>query len=302
MDAVLQAVGRWRELGAEARLESRRLFHGRGQCYAGLGHVLVDWFEPVLLVTLYDDWDDLEAFLRAVESDFPNVVVQRRHLAGAPVEILRGEIPRDHRAREGELEFRLNLHANQNHGFFLDMRPGRDWLRDKADGMRVLNLFSYTCALSVVALAAGARSVANLDMAKGALTVGRENHRLNFDDAVVRRASFLPHDLFRTWGRLRRLGPFDLIVVDPPSRQPGSFVAEKDYPRVLRRLPELLADHSDARILACLNAPEIGVNFLPDTVREHATELTLEERLPADESFPESDQERSLKAMVFRRA
>ncbi len=38
------------------------------------------------------------------------------------------------------------------------------------------------------------------------------------------------------------------------------FVAEKDYARVIRRLPALMPAGGD--ILACLNAPHLGEEFL----------------------------------------
>ena len=54
------------------------------------------------------------------------------------------------------------------------------------------------------------------------------------------RASFLTHDIFSTWGKITRSGPYGLVIVDPPSYQKGSFVATKDYARLMRRLPDLL--------------------------------------------------------------
>ena len=47
------------------------------------------------------------------------------------------------------------------------MAEGRRWVRQYVSahpGVRVLNLFAYTCAFSVVALQAGAREVINVDM------------------------------------------------------------------------------------------------------------------------------------------
>ena len=35
--------------------ESQRLFHGRGHAYPNLSHVNVDWLEPVILITLYQE-------------------------------------------------------------------------------------------------------------------------------------------------------------------------------------------------------------------------------------------------------
>nr|WP_315980158.1 class I SAM-dependent methyltransferase [Aliamphritea spongicola] len=158
---------------------------------------------------------------------------------------------------EGELKFWMQPLKNQNSGLFLDMREGRRWVQQHAEGARVLNLFAYTCGFSVAALAGGAEKVVNLDMSSPALNTGRENHRLNDHD--LSRVKFFAHDLFRSWGKLKREGPYDLVVIDPPSFQKGSFVATKDYLKVLRRLPELTGEN--AKVLSCLNSPELDSQF-----------------------------------------
>ena len=91
----------------------------------------------------------------------------------------------------------------------------------------MLNLFAYTCAFSIAALAGGARQVVNNDMSRPSLDWGRENHQRNGQD--LRSVSMLPHNLFKSWWKIRSLGPYGLIIIDPPTYQRGSFDAEKDY-------------------------------------------------------------------------
>jgi len=134
-------------------------------------------------------------------------------------------------------------------------------------------------------------------MASGALAIGRNNHELN---GVKAGARFLAHDIFNSWGKLTRGGPYDLVVCDPPSFQKGSFVATKDYARLARRLPALLAPGGLA--LLCLNAPELGVAFLRGAVEAEAPGLQFLERLENPESFTDAAPERSLKALVYRAA
>lgn len=284
-----------RDLGGDAR----RLLHGRGGRHPGWEHVAIDWFPPTVLVTFYDGRESnawlLAELTRAMPS-FPAisaVVVQDRHLPGAPKRTLYGELPDHPTARESGLRYHLEFDRNQNHGFFLDMKPGRDWIRANASGQRVLNLFAYTCSLSVAAIAGGADAVINLDMASGALATGRRNHRLNFDPDSCRRAEYLAHDLFKSWGKLARGGPYDLIIIDPPSNQPGSFVAEKDYQKIVRRLPELTVP--ETRILACLNSPHLDAGFLTDLFGDRERV----ERLPAAPGFEDTEAERGLKAIVL---
>ena len=208
-----------------------------------------------------------------------------------------GAVPEPHVVEEDGLKFLVHVLRGQNHGLFLDMAEGRRWVREQArrqPGLKVLNLFAYTCGFSVAALAGGAGRVVNLDMSRGAISIGQQNHRLNALDAG---ATFLPHDLFTTWGKIGRGGPYDLIVVDPPSYQKGSFVATKDYARLLRRLPDLLMP--GGQVLLCLNAPELGSAFLHDAMREHAPELSFVRRLDNPPVFADVDPERALKVLVY---
>ena len=86
--------------------------------------------------------------------------------------------------------------------------------------------------------------------------------------------------------------------MDPPSYQKGSFVATKDYARLMRRLPDLLAP--DAHALLCLNAPELDTAFLQDQMQTLAPELTFVERLPNPPVFADVSPERALKVLVYR--
>ncbi len=298
LSPLLDEVRRRHDPTSEA---ARRLFHGRGGCYPGLEAVTVDWFPPVAVVTLHAPapapWlGALEEGLGAILGErLECLMVQLRHLPEAPWHVLRGTVPEPTYAVEAGLRYRLRLGQGQNLGYFPDMIDGRALVRRLATGRRVLNLFAYTCSFSVAALAGGAEQVTNLDMNRGALELGRQNHRDN--SLELRRASFLVHDLFKSFGKLRRLGPFDLAVVDPPSHQGASFSAGRDWPRLLRHLPSLLAP--GAEVVACLNSPHLGPEFLEDGFAEHAPGFSLQEILPPARDFPDRSPERGLKVMKF---
>lgn len=244
--------------------EVRRLFHGRGCCFAGYEDLVLDAFGPVVMVTLYRErpqgWLEqlTQLLLRALPETPRAVLLQERFLPRAPSRLLHGGLPEVCEAREAGLVFRLRLGETQNVGFFPDMAVGRQLVRQRAEGRRVLNLFAYTCSFSVAALAGGAAQVVNLDMNRGALELGRLNHRLNGLD--LRRASFLPLELFRSLGKLRRLGPFDLVICDPPASQGKSFTAERHWPKLVRSLAGLV--RAGGEVLACNNAPTLGPNYL----------------------------------------
>lgn len=293
---------------AAAPDETRRLFHGRGRCWPGLEQLTVDWLQGVVLVSLFKEpepqqLEDLKQLLMGVtqspewrQSGAHTLLLQHRYLLQSTTEWLLGDALDEMTITEGGLKYRVDLGRKQNAGLFLDMRYGRDWVRANADGKRVLNLFAYTCGFSVTAIEGGAAHVVNLDMSSSALSRGRDNHRLNGHD--LSKVTFLGHDLFKSWGKVIGKGPYDLVIIDPPSFQKGSFLLTKDYQRVLRRLPELLTEHGT--VLACMNDPAFGSDFLIDGVTREAPSLRFVERLENPPEFPDADMECGLKALVFR--
>lgn len=293
---------------ATAPAETRRLFHGRGRCWPGLEQLTVDWLQGVVLVSLFKEpepqqLEDLKQLLMGLtgsvewqQSGAHTLLLQHRYLLQSTTEWLLGDALEEMTITEGGLKYRVDLGRKQNAGLFLDMRYGRDWVRANADGKRVLNLFAYTCGFSVAAIEGGAAHVVNLDMSSSALSRGRDNHRLNGHD--VSQVTFLGHDLFKSWGKVIGKGPYDLVIIDPPSFQKGSFLLTKDYQRVLRRLPELLTEQGT--VLACMNDPAFGSDFLIDGVTREAPSLSFVERLENPPEFPDADIECGLKALVFR--
>ncbi|MDC7218918.1 MAG: class I SAM-dependent methyltransferase [Spirochaetales bacterium] len=240
-------------------LEPARLLHLPGE-------MNIDIYPPLIFVTLYREMlaEEVSSLSEVLEKRFPAcpLYVQDRSVRPFTVVLERGEIPEEMTVKEGELEFFLHPKRGQNAGFFIDMRDGRRVIGEivveqKAKGNgKVLNLFSYTCSLSVAALAAGAERVVNIDMNRKSLDVGKRNHRLNHGNipgGYGTQALFLPHDIFKSLGKLRREGPYGLIIADPPPSQKGSFDLRKDYPRLLKRLPEMLAPGGE--MLLSLNSP-----------------------------------------------
>jgi len=290
------------KLQVNAVLDSYRLLHGRGRSFQGLEFVNVDFYQPVLLLVLYQEppehWlDQIVVFLRdKLSPQLSCVLVQRRYLQNAPSEVLLGVLPEKSAARRGNLLFNLHLNSQQNAGFFLDMEAGRQWLGRQAIGKRILNLFAYTCAFSVVAVAEGAEKVVNVDMSSPALNVGRSNHQLN--GLAKEKSEFVAENILKSWSRIKKRGPYDVVIIDPPTYQKGSFIAEKDYGKVIRRLPELMPE--GGLVLACLNAPELGDDFLKGQFSLHLPHAEFVERIQPHPDFPDVSSQRQLKLLVYK--
>ncbi len=280
--------------------QCRRLFHGRGHAWPGYEHINIDWLPPVALITLYQEEGDerLQPLAAALYQQLPDcrsVQVQYRCRRMAPFDLLCGEAIDELVVEESGLKYSLRLGSTQNTGLFLDMRNGRDWVRQHATGRRVLNLFSYTCAFSVAALAGGALRVVNIDVSKAALNRGRENHRLNHQelDKVV----FQGIDIFKSFSRIRRHSPYELLICDPPSLQKGRVDIQCDYKKIIRRIPEIMSP--GGQVMLCLNSPLLDENFLLETVAEECPDCRFVEHLANPEVFREAMAGRGLKVMVF---
>lgn len=297
--------------------DAQRLFHGRGGLHPGCEQWALDAYPPVFLLTSFAPASDeqlatvgdaLQARWRQIApgSEPLNWVFQHRggtlgSDGRSDTRLMSGSVPEPHGVAEQSARYRVHVLRGQNHGLFLDMAEGRRWVRnhvaahrDDRYSFKVLNLFAYTCAFSVVALQAGAKSVVNMDMSHGAIAIGQHNHQLN---GITTGASFLAHDIFSSWGKLNRSGPYSLVIVDPPSYQKGSFVAIKDYARLMRRLPYLLAP--GGHVLLCLNAPELGMGFLQEQMQASAPELRFVERVANPAAFADVDDQRALKVLVY---
>ncbi|MFA5233758.1 MAG: class I SAM-dependent methyltransferase [Sulfurimonas sp.] len=293
-----------RENSADLTNEFKRLFHGRGGLYEGWRHLTIDSIDDILSVALYFESEGtLEAELIEMLKNFittsghKTIVVQRRYIKGSPSEVVAGELKENLFAVENGMKFKLNLLCNQNSLYFPDMKNGRTFVRENARDKRVLNLFSYTCAFSVAAKLGGALSVLNMDMSKGALSVGRANHHLNGID--TKGVSFMPHNILKSFSRIRKDAPYDLIIIDPPTLQKGSFEATKDYEKIIKRLREMSIEGS--MVLACLNAPELDSEFVTKLFGELAPEFTFVKRLENLKEFASQEEERSLKNLLFMR-
>jgi 23S rRNA (cytosine1962-C5)-methyltransferase len=286
---------------------AKRLFHGRGRRFPDLEQITVDWLEGQILISLFKEpsSDELDKLnnkiinwtIQTKWGDFnvQSILLQHRSRERSPTECLWGHYQEQQVVNEDGLLFQLDLGKNQNSGLFLDMRYGRRWVKENSQDKRVLNLFAYTCGFSVAALTGGADFVVNLDMAKAVLSRGRENHRLNQHD--LNSVKFFAHDIFKSWGKIKKYGEYDLIIIDPPTFQRGSFALTKDYQKILRRLPELLTENG--QVLACVNDPSIPAQFLIDGMREEAPTLEFQYRLDNPPEFMDINIESGLKALIF---
>lgn len=283
--------------------DAQRLFHGRGHAYPNLSHVNVDWLAPVVLITLYQavdqEWLMTQASaLKSLIKPCRSVQVQHRYKKFSPTVTVLGEQVNHTIVSEQGLNYHIEFGKAQNSGLFLDMRNGRQWLRDNSAGKNVLNLFAYTCAFSLNAIAGGASKAVNIDLSKASLSKGRENHQLNeLAKKQGKQVIFEGVDIFKSNSRIKKYGPYDILVCDPPSFQKGSVNIERDYAKIIRRIPQWLKP--GASLMLCLNSPDLDENFLKAEVLRECPACHFEQRIDNPEVFKEAHQGKGLKVLIF---
>jgi 23S rRNA (cytosine1962-C5)-methyltransferase len=256
----------------------------------GLPGLAVDVYGAYLVAQIYvsDEWpperrervlDALDALgfdgvylkLRPKQA---NLLVDTRRDDLAPREPVRGVVaPEPLMIHEEGVPFDVRLGDGLSTGIFLDQRANRKAVRAMADGLRVANLFAYTCGFSIVAALGGAARTVSVDASAAALERGRAGYGLA-GVVIDAHHTFAAEDAFAWLSRTARKGErFDLLILDPPSyssTKKRRFVAESDYHELVAAGCAVLAP--GGRILASCNHRGLTRTKLRRMVQRGATE------------------------------
>ncbi|HET7505801.1 MAG TPA: class I SAM-dependent rRNA methyltransferase [Kofleriaceae bacterium] len=254
-DRVRAAVGLRRRLIDLDRLGAARMVNAESD---GLPGIVVERYADYLVVQLFtasvlglrdDLYDALETQLG------PRAIYEQRRfksLGGdAPrqvaAELVRGQpAPVELEVKEDDLAFVVDVTAPLSTGLFADLREGRRCVRQWAAGRRVLNLFSYTGAISVYAQAGGAAEVCAVDVAAKAHARARRNFAASGFDPE--KPEHIVGDAFKVLARFVERGrTFDMVVLDPPAfasaaaRGGKTWSAVRDFAELVTASLEVLA-------------------------------------------------------------
>ncbi len=160
----------------------------------------------------------------------------------------------DQQIEEHGVRYALDLCLNQDASFYLETRSLRLWLKEHANGWRVLNLFAYTGSLGIAALAGGAEHVLQVDRSRKFLALARQSAILNRLD--LGRMKLRSIDFFQAAAELKsRSELFDCIVLDPPYFSNTDFGRVNligDFSKLINKVRPLIKDNG--RLVAINNA------------------------------------------------
>ncbi len=148
--------------------------------------------------------------------------------------------------QEHGLNFEINLSDYLDTGLFLDHRPTRQMVRERAKGKRFLNLFAYTASFTLYALAGGARQTTTVDLSQTYCQWAERNLQHNgFAASAIHQV--LAQDCLKYLKEAQKRGEqFDLIVCDPPTfsnskkMAQSSFSVDRDYAQLINSCGRLL--------------------------------------------------------------
>ena len=199
---------------------------GHGQKLERYGPFRVVRPEPqAMWAPARDDWDSDASFIPGSDEEGGGRWVQHR------------PVPRQWELSRDGVKFSASLTPFRHLGFFPDMAPQWDWMRERARDADVLNLFGYTGVGSLLLSEVGGRLV-HVDASKKSVEQGKENaHLSGFDERPIR---WIVDDASKFTAREgRRSRRYDGILLDPPKFGRGPT---GEIWRLEENLAPLLAD------------------------------------------------------------
>ncbi len=239
-----------------------------GEKLESWGNIILQRPDPQIIwptKTYPNLWKDVDAIYR------------RSNTGGGSWHIIKN-VPPVFEVKYHDLTFCLKLMGFKHTGLFPEQAVNWNLLektiKESNRPLKVLNLFAYTGAASIVALSAGA-SVTHVDSSKGMVDWAKENVNINhLQDKPIR---FLVDDCLKFVKReIRRGNKYDIILMDPPSFGRGSknevWTIEKNLYELVDACTELM--NNDFKLFL-INSYSTG---LSKTVLENLLQMTVNKR------------------------
>ncbi len=259
---VERALALRTQLGLPGPEHAYRIIHGAGD---GLPGFACDVLGRTAVVYAYAEGlrnlgkQVAEAIVGFARLDGAVIKLRARGGASEVVQDIVGTVPEKVVVTEAGAPYEVHPLGGLNVGLFTDMREHRLGLRRFAAGKRVLNLFSYTGALSVVCARAGAPAVTSVDTSAGVNAWAVANFgRSGFTNDP--RFRFETGDASRYLVRAARdKEHYDLVLIDPPGSSSAggvSWALGRDYPELIAKAAAVIT--TDGLLWLASNAADVG--------------------------------------------
>ena len=220
-------------------------------------------------------WDSYDAFYH-------------RSKSGGGSWEFKNKVPEAWNVNYNDLIFKVSPTNFKHTGLFPEQCANWDFIYSRIkgkDNLKILNLFAYTGAATMVAASAGAEEVVHLDAAKGINEWAKENMKLSkLENSTIR---FIVDDALKFTSReIRRGRKYDGIIMDPPSygRGPDNelFRFEDKINPLINNCLELLSDDA---LFFIINTYTTGYSpvVMHNVLKKHIEDRKLDGNVISDE-------------------
>ncbi len=225
--------------------KSGRFFFGESD---GIGGLIIDLYDgEVVVMEILSAGVELysQKIIEAINNIFDPkaIVILRDHpyrlLEGLKIEKTQtiGKLPSKIIIEENGAKFEIDLNSSQKTGWYFDQRDNRKLLIPYFKGKKVLDLYCYTGAFSIIAAKNGAEIVWGIDSSQKAIELAEKNAKLNriSQKVIFKKESALNMLDALVKGELPQTP--DFILLDPPNlvrNKKHIHQAERHYTRILK--------------------------------------------------------------------
>jgi 23S rRNA (cytosine1962-C5)-methyltransferase len=236
---------------------------GGGAKLERYGHIQVVRPEPqAMWDRASDEWNPHATFMPGSDEEGGGRWVQHR------------QVPQSWPLARGGVRFEASLTPFRHLAFFPDMAPQWDWMRDRADGAEIMNLFGYTGVGTLLLSEAGAR-LTHVDASKKSVEQGKRNAALS--GLTERPIRWMIDDAAKFTAReVRRERRYDGILLDPPKFGRGptgeTWRLEEHLPGLIQDCAKLLDEDSRFLVLT-VYAVRMSAISLGEVLRQKLASL-----------------------------
>ncbi len=229
----------------ELEIEDGRMFFGESD---GIGGLVIDKYGDVITMEILSAGVERlkEDIIKAVKKIFlPKAIVAikdhpYRILEGLKIEQpeIIGKMPKSIIIKENGAKFQIDILNSQKTGWYYDQRDNREFLKPYFKGRKVLDLYCYAGAFSIIAAKNKAKMVWGVDSSEKAIEMAEKNKKLNKipDSKLIFKKESAQKILDALLNKELPETP-DFILLDPPNfvrNKKHLFEAKRLYIRLLK--------------------------------------------------------------------
>jgi 23S rRNA (cytosine1962-C5)-methyltransferase len=180
--------------------------------------------------------------------------------------------------KENDLTFYADPINGQKTGWFYDQRANRFWIRGRAKGKTVLDLYTYSGGFGVSTAKGQAKHVTFVDSSEQALTHAKNAMTIN---ELHTPCEFIQDDVFALLPKMiEKQQTFDIVLADPPAFVKiahQKMVGLKGYQKLAKLTAQVVAPNGILMIATCSH--HASTNEFQDAILKGITKAGRSARL-----------------------